>query len=109
MEIALSKKKAACTQETGKEDAENTENQSPDLARLLGTMVAAHPAIHQLHMPGKGEVTSSEKGPELRIGGGSHSRDEGGTPMVGGGVTSPQWSTITDHSIRPDYRVELHR
>ena len=81
-----------------------------DLARIMGIIVAAHPAIlptliNYRHQSGKGKNTGSEEGPQLRIGCRDHSRDEDRASVVGRRIIQAQWSTFTSHSMGPDHRV----
>lgn len=58
-----------------------------EVARLLGTMVAAHPAIlpaptYYRHAPGEIEGTGSEERPHLPDRNSCHARGKNGSPMV---------------------------
>ena len=102
-------KQTSCTQETGKEDDENTENQNPGPGEDFGNNGGSTPSHSscpdQLQAPGKGKNTGSEKRPQLRIDCRDHSRHEDRASVVDRRIIRAQRSTFTSHSMGHDHRV----
>lgn len=109
MSISLPESKLRSLHELARQMAQQGKATLRELARLLGTMVAAHPAILPAPLYYRSQVSGSEEWPAIRGGSPSESRDGERSVIVDIRGGQEQWQNTASASMGPHYRVRcLH-